>query len=224
MLRRLVTVGIVITSVVGVARAFPIISSPEGPIASVTGAPEVGGVLEEPTCMLCHSNDTGSNLNPPGGSIEILDLPSHYAPGGIYPLRVRLSSSLTAGDPSPEWGFELTAVRGSDGASSGAFILPADGTLQEKNGSFATPWVNRRYVLHTKSGIHPGEASPVEWAFDWQAPTTQVETVYFFVAGNSANGDGTLTGDWIFTGGTSIAPEVVPVASSSWGRVKSLYR
>lgn len=229
MLRRLLTLGVLLVSCASIARAFsqdPALMSPNGPIPSVTGAPEIGGVLAENSCMLCHGNDEGTNLNPPGGAIEILDLPSHYAPGQTYSIRVRLSSTLTESDLARRWGFQITAVRPSDGGPAGTLIIPAaqGAFLREENGVAQTPWELRQYVMHRFGGLQQGVASPVEWTLDWQAPSTEIEPVFFFVAGNSANGDGSLQDDFIFTGSASTIPQVTPVAIATWGRLKALYR
>jgi hypothetical protein len=229
MLRRLLTLGFLLVSGASIARAFsqdPTLMSPNGPIPSVTGASEIGGVDAENTCMLCHGNDEGTNLNPPGGSIEVLDVPAHYSPGQTYSIRVRLSSTLTQSDSNRRWGFQITAVRPSDGGPSGTLIIPASQTtfMRAEDGVENTPWELRHYVMHRFGGVHQGEASPVEWTLDWQAPLTEIGPVFFFVAGNSANGDGSLQDDFIFTGSASTVPEVTPVAIATWGRLKALYR
>jgi hypothetical protein len=56
-----------------------------------------------------------------------------------------------------------------------------------------------------------GEPSPVEWRMWWQAPPTDVGTIYFFAASNSANGDGLCfqSGDFIFTTVESTAAMVL---------------
>jgi hypothetical protein len=53
---------------------------------------------------------------------------------------------------------------------------------------------------HPLDDIQEGAASPVEWTFTWTAPLDTAK-VYFFAAGNAANGDdiATLSGDFIFT-------------------------
>jgi hypothetical protein len=44
------------------------------------------------------------------------------------------------------------------------------------------------------------------WHFSWQAPATSSGKIYFFCAGNSANGNDDPSGDFIFTTSDSTVP------------------
>jgi hypothetical protein len=172
-----------------------------GPPPSRTGAPAVGPIIAENNCTLCH---TGNALNDPRGKLEILDIPDGYSFSQVIPIRVRLSFDHTQTDSvAPyKWGFELTAVQASTGKGIGTFsVIPPD--LQVVNGATTMPWKTRRYVEHTTTGTHTGEVGPVEWTFNWTAPPGDSGAIYFFAAGNAANGDGLHTpdngGDFIFT-------------------------
>ena len=79
----------------------------DGPPASHTGAPAVGGAPAEQVCTACH---TTFPLNVAGATLEILDVPEFYLPDTVYTLRVRLSSTFAGGR---RWGFQITAVRAS---------------------------------------------------------------------------------------------------------------
>jgi len=199
----------------------------EGPPASRTGAIAIGAKPAEGICTQCHhtvdaNGDPVDNFNTPGGGVQILDVPTTYVPGTTYPLRVHLASDSTAQFPDRRWGFELTAVRASDGEGAGSFVLPPGDTLKVKTGF--TDFSSRSYIEHTFVGTRVGLASPVEWAFEWQAPATDVGRIYFFCAGNAASGNLGDDGDFIYTTVDSTGGESVPVARMSWGALKARFR
>jgi len=215
----------VITLVGGTTLAYAFST---GPPASRTGAKAVATRPAESNCTVCHS---GSLINDPSGQLRILDVPPQYTPGQQYDIRIQLSHAWNPMPPDPiKWGFMITAVQASTGDSAGLWLLapnaPPDTFKSQKpsTGSFS----RRRYISHTRNIIHPiwpqgstrqGLDSPVEWTLHWKAPPGDSGKVYFFAAGNSANGDGISidSGDFIFTtaestthGGTTDAPPHSP--------------
>ncbi len=214
MFSRLANAFAVLLLLAGTTIAFASIQSSHGPIASSTGAPAVGGKPDEWNCTLCHYAG-GDNLDTPGGGVAILGAPAVYAPGQTYPITVRVNSDSTSYSATRKWGFQITAVRASDGTGVGTFVLPNPDTLQilmGEAGDFAT----RRYVEHTSVGTRSGLGGPVQWTFSWQAPASSAGTVYFFCAANAADGTGDSGNDYVYTArDTAIAPNVgiVPIAS-----------
>ena len=163
----------------------------DGPPASHTGAPAVGGVAAEQVCTSCHSTFP---LNTAGATLEILDVPEFYLPDTVYTLRVRLSSTFAGGR---RWGFQITAVRASNGQGVGTFDITGLSGIRILSG--AGVFASRRYVEHNANGTFPNVAGPVEWTLRWRAPATSVGRIFFFAAGNAANNSGTNTGDHIYT-------------------------
>lgn len=186
------------------------------PPASRTGAPAVGGKPAESSCLSCH-NDFAIN---DGGSVQVINAPTHYQPGTAYTLTVRLTSSQTSGDAGRVWGFQLTAVRASDGNGTGTFAnVAGQGTMIVAGaGNFAT----RSYV-EVGSNSQQGAASPVEWQVQWTAPNPGVGQVRFYACGVAAAGGGGSNGDWVYTG-SHTTDDITPTLSASWGAVKSNYR
>jgi FlgD Ig-like domain len=188
-----------------------------GPDASRTGAPAVAGRPAELLCTQCH---LGSPINDPAGKLEILDLPDQYEPGVNYPMRLRLSFSDHLPEDIPRWGFQITAVQASTGRGVGLWMFPID--LQVKPATNQTSWPGRLYLEHTFDALHEGDPGPVEWSFSWTAPPGDSGAVYFFAAGNAANGDGCSTcgGDHIFTArdtllsSSIVGVPIVPVSYS----------
>ena len=182
-----------------------------GPEPARTGAFKVQNKTAEPTCTNCH---TGSPVNSPSGSLRILDVPASYLPSQTYTLRVRLDHTWNPMPPDPlRWGFQMQAVQASTGDSAGVWIMipnaPPD-TFTIKKTTSVSIWKNRRYIEHTRNPSNPvdpngathfGELGPVEWHVQWKAPPGDSGKIYFFAAGNSANGDGVSigSGDFIFT-------------------------
>lgn len=194
-----------------------------GPPSSKTNAWPMAGVSGESNCTTCHL-PAGSQDTDPKGSVHILDVPAQYAPNKTYLLRVQLNYDWDPLPPDPvHWGFEITAVQVSNGQGVGQFTpLGTPGNhLQLKQGLEGTEWESRTYLEHTFDDIREGATGPVEWRFYWTAPPADVGTVYFFAAGNAANGDGSSSGDWIYTGSAASLPpaRVSAVASVPFGSV-----
>lgn len=181
-----------------------------GPVASRTSARALGAYPAETNCTQCHSSFP---INDPNGLLEILDVPAAYIPGQTYPLRVRLSYSLsdTTGSSNPKWGFQLTAIKAADGTGAGTLVTPPPGpsptypdSLQIKVPTSGTYLGSgRQYIEHTSFSTRTDQPNPVEWSFSWTAPPADVGMIYFFAAGNAANGDFSSSGDHIFTAAES---------------------
>lgn len=127
------------------------------------------------TCTHCHKDFT---LNAFNGEFRIIGVPQEYIPAKIYPIIVKI---YQAGQR--RWGFELQATSGS--------ILVTDNTNTHLYG--------RKYLKQTSVGTYAGYTTGATWYFKWQAPTTGINTVLFYAAGNAANNDGSPSGDCIYT-------------------------
>ena len=198
----------------GVAFAFS-----TGPPASETGSPAIGTAPAEATCRGCH---TTNPLNS-GGSVTILNAPAVYKPDSTYILTVELASTQTSGSAGRKWGFELTAANGTTGAGYGTLALTFADTTTTRIINGAGSFSTRRYGQHISAGTRTGAASPVSWTMRWTAPNAASSTAEarFFAAGNAANGDGSSSGDWIYTGSAASLPpaRVSAVASVPFGSV-----
>ena len=165
MFRKLAYVSFALLVAGGVSLALAHTKSAHGPDPSYTGAPPVASKIGELNCTWCHTPSNGNNLNTPGGAVEILGLPKSYEAGRTYTLTVRLHSDSTVADTGRKWGFEMTAVRASDGAGSGIFLLPNGDSLDIRPGELA-PFLSRSYVEHTDFGTRVSLGGPVTWTFD----------------------------------------------------------
>lgn len=182
-----------------------------GPPASRTGAPAVAARPAEPNCTMCH---TGSPVNDPSGSLRIIGVPIHYVPGQTYPITIRIQHAWAPLPPDTiNWGFQIQTVQKTTGDSIGSWQFgsnaPPD-TFRIRTGTGS--YLRRRYIEHARNPVAPnylslmgslrhGQIGGTEWTINWKAPPADSGMIYFFAAGNSANGDfiSIGSGDFIFT-------------------------
>lgn len=153
-----------------------------GPPNGVTGAPGEG------TCVDCHSDFP---LNSGPGSLVITGPPA-FEPGVTYPITVTLAQNGQS-----RWGFEFSPLD----VGSCTITDPATTQLDVEGGN--------TYVKHTSEGTYEGNPGPAMWSFDWTAPVDPPQEITFYAAGNAANGNGSTSGDYIYT--TTFTMGLVPV-------------
>lgn len=137
-----------------------------------TGAVAIGAMPAEGNCG-CHTGGVYT------ASLRILDLPATYQPDSVYAVRVRISKT----GPSPtRGGFQLTAVRSSDGQGVGTFDLTGTFGMQVVSGAGA--FASRSYVTHNSTGGATGQF--LDYAFHWRAPSSAQGSIYFFASGVNA--------------------------------------
>lgn len=155
------------------------------------------------TCEACHVSEPGD------GSLLLSGLPAGgYSPGSTYSLTV-----ILADQGQRRWGFELTALETAAYTQAGTFIVTDLVNTQLSDHPASEP----DFLKQTSTGTYNGTMDgPVNWHFDWTAPTSG-EKVTFYMAGNAANGNGSTSGDYIYThqpavaaATTGIAPEGTP--------------
>ncbi len=213
---RVIVVGILVG---GTTLAYAFSS---GPPAARTGAPAFGGRPAENSCGFgtCH-NTFAVNSGP--GTIEILDAPETYDLSHSYTIRVRVSHPQPDEVAAPKWGFEIMAARADSGTGVGTFLLPPPGPAPGYPDSlkFATSVTHptRQYVTHTFGSTRTGNRTSAEWQVTWVAPAVPAGRIYFFAAGNAANGDGGSGDDYIYTASDSmdVGNTAVPIAQLAAG-------
>jgi hypothetical protein len=154
-----------------------------GPLAYRTGAPGDNGTCSADDCH--NSFDLNS-----GSAVFSITGPDTYTPGKT--IKVKISFQESSGKLH---GFEMTALDG-DGKRVGKFksigkttqvIPPNDfrGLEEEDKG---------KYIEHTVKGN-----KKKRWVVRWKAPANATGTITFYAAGNEADGNGSRTGDHIYT-------------------------
>ena len=154
-----------------------------GPEAYRTGATGDKGTCNDSGCHNSYS------LNP-GSAKFLISGPASYTPGETIKLKVSFDSSI-----GKLHGFEMTAIDADDNqvgkfkaiGKTTQVIPPKDyrGLKKEDKGA---------YIEHTLSGN-----KKKRWKVKWITPTNAMGTITFYAAGNDANGDGTNSGDHIYT-------------------------
>ena len=146
--------------------------------------PFSAGVLNDPGCYVagCHMA-SGSTLNEVG-SVSFNNLPERFVPGETYDLGITITGGKS-------YGFQMAAVF-SDGTQAGALTAVTETTIVDE--------VEGVQILMHAHHLLDGIVD-----FQWTAPMDPKERrVTLKVASNSANNNGSPTGDAINTLDVSI--------------------
>lgn len=182
-----ITIGFIV--IIAMSSWVNDILSSGAPIGS-TGAPN------ERTCgqVGCHTGDNGAdNINTGKGILTLKskqDL-KNIIPGEIYDLTITLTE-----DEIDRFGFSLTVLDESE-KSVGQLIVTETQRTQILEG--IEMFTNREYITYRNLGTYAEEMGKGEWSFQWKAPETIQGEVTFYLAGVSADGDGTDQGDLVYT-------------------------
>lgn len=168
----------------------------------VTAAPGDNAVA----CTQCHAG----TLNSGAGSVRIL-----LQSGAVYIPGVKQHIQVQVSDPAQvRWGFELSARLDSNASGGQAGTLtPTDGFTQvicEDNGPLPCS-TGVQFIEHTSAGTRNGQKLGATFDFDWTPPATNAGTITLYAAGNAANGNGSPSGDFIYTTSVQLKP-VTPAA------------
>ena len=152
--------------------------------------PQLTAGFGEKTCRKCHTSYVLNEGRTVGGVFHILGVPKVYEPGMTYPLRVVI------GQPGKSrWGFELSVRFSASGQQAGQLVSSNPLTQVKESAGI-------QYIEHTAAGTREGtNDGPVEFEFDWVAPSPATQAVQFNAAGNACDEDGTPLGDYIYTAG-----------------------
>ena len=184
--------GFGIAAFAGIPREIAGVSaSAFGPAASHTGAPN------EATCTACHNSFP---LNSGPGSIYISGLPQRYTPGQ------EISVTVTTRQPQQiVYGFQLVALD-STGHDAGTVTLPSGSPQRIQAVTGLVNGIVRTYVEHTIDGVVPAQFDYNTWTFTWTAPAQDIGPVTFYAAGNAADSNGNVDGDYIYTTARTLFP------------------
>jgi hypothetical protein len=154
----------------------------------------------------CHS---GNNLNSPQGNLEIFtSIPnSGWEPNTEYEI------ALKATFPNFDvFGFQFTAWGDVDSVSVGT-LIPKDSSVAITESTVYdfsnTPVGKFVYATHVSPAVYPNSilAQSVGekwWSFTWKSPAVQDQNVTFFATANASNGNGQITGDYIYKTSLSV--------------------
>lgn len=161
-------------------------------LSNSTGSP--GGMTSSPgdnnlNCTQCH----GGTALAQSGWISTNIPANGYIPGQTYTI----STTLTHAGAG-RYGFELTAENNA-AMKVGTFALTNTTETKLTNAGKA--------VTHAFAGT-TGAGGAKTWSFSWQAPAAGTGNVTFFAAYNAANGNGTTSGDVIYTSSLLVQEDI----------------
>jgi hypothetical protein len=158
-------------------------STPGSFVGPKSGAPGEG------SCIDCHVGV----VNQGSGSVSLL-ASAEYVPDDTLDLLVGLDNV-----GMQRWGFQITALDGSD-QPAGQFVI-TDALVTQSHTEGGT---GRQYVFQTDEGTYSGVTDTSwGWAFRWVAPGTGTGDVTFWLTGLAANAAIGASGDSTYA--TSVA-------------------
>lgn len=155
--------------------------------------PGFSGGFGEASCDACHFS---AEPNDGVGTLRMEGAGEAFVPGRSYPITITLTR--------PEMvaaGFQLTA-RFSDGGSQ-AGTLSADSSSTPRTAVATDRGIQYAYQL--LAGSAPAAGDTASWVVRWTAPAAG-EAVTFHLAANAADGDGSASGDYVYTATASARP------------------
>lgn len=158
-----------------------------GPTDPATGLPPHGN------CSKCHSGIT--NAGP--GQI-ILNIPSSYIPGNVYPIEVKVIQRGT-----PKFGFQATIVN-----SQNLFVGQFDTTGSD--GKCQLVFNDTTLITHTNQSHRLNGPDSAVYTFLWKAPIASIGQVKMFVSAVGANNDFLMGDDSVIS-----TTATIPVFTSS---------
>lgn len=169
------TLGIAILCISGVADVM---------YHSGTPGKKTGSPLDGATCAQCHQS-TVEEVSWISANIP----ETGWVPGETYTITLNAQPETAS-----KIGFELTAE--GSGKKVGTFTITDVSRTKLAN--------SNKSVTHTADGITPSDGSNT-WEFNWQAPSEIIPEVTFYAAINAANGNGSTSGDQIYTSTSTFA-------------------
>lgn len=161
-----------------------------GPPASHTNAPN------ENNCTACH---TGT-LVTSGTNWDNIKLSGNLHQGGYIPDSTYTLTLKYKHKGISTFGFELTCLDDKD-VKAGA-LDKVDSRTSRITATVSSK--TREYIRHTSLGNSGNDS--ISWDFKWTAPSSNIDSVIYYVAVNSANGDNGTKGDMILAKEIKIGP------------------
>ena len=150
--------------VIVVAISLPALGMSKGP-----GAYNSNDELTVKYGCSCHNNGAPSDR----AVVMVTGVPLMYEPSGQYQLTIRVADSLT--------------LSGGEGNTHGGFLISSDSI-----GNFT--WDEGEEIRYAEGrsddASHSDPSADGIWLITWQAPSEDVGSVQFWLAGNSVDGAG----------------------------------
>jgi hypothetical protein len=158
--------------------------------------PGFSGGFGEDSCTACHFDH---DLNELRGGVSLSGVPAAYTPGASYSVTIALRRPGTA-----RAGFQLTA-RFEDGTQAGTLAAPEG--AEDRIAVTAEAATRVQYASQREAGSRPSGEGAARWSVRWTAPAAGSPAVLFHVAANAADGDGSASGDYVYTTAAASQPD-----------------
>lgn len=156
------------------------------------------------TCTGCHSGTAQPQSDWISTNIPELG----FIPGETYTI-----TATGVHEDVVKFGFELTA-EDPFGDKMGTFTITEASRTKLANAN--------KSVTHTAGGNTPsGDANT--WTMDWTAPNPAPATIVFNAAFNAANGNGSTSGDVIYTTELSVSQQFVGLADNEFDKSINIF-
>ena len=148
--------------------------------ASHSGAPG------EVSCTGCHSGS--SNIGP--GTINYLigNGTNAYSTNELYTIVFAMDE-----EEVNQFGFQTVALKVSNNSNAGTFSLTDEENTRLMSG------MGRTYVGHTVCSADVDLPGSIEWSFNWQAPSSDIGDINFYLSSLATNHNHSTSGDHTYT-------------------------
>jgi hypothetical protein len=183
--------------------SLKITSNPNCPTGYST-APSLNGTTVR-NCTSCHSG----TVNPAGGNVTAIGLPTTFTAGQSYPFSIKITHSAAN---RTVWGVSIKAIDTLTHAVIGTWT-----TTNPNTSIKGTPTTtNGNYELsHANAATSTASATYTYSNLTWTAPSlpTAVQSrVKFYIAAVAGNGSGDESGDFVYTTSLTANQYVAPPA------------
>lgn len=165
-----------------------------GAVLSDNGKAGYTNSPSEGNCTSCHNSFA---VNSGTGSTTLLsNIPATgYVPGTTYNMTLRVKQTSRS-----LFGLGLEALT-STNQNAGTLVITNSAKTRLANATVSG--VSRKNVTHQLNG--GASQDSMLFTFNWTAPAAGTGAVKFYYSGMAANGTGSTSGDYVYTGNTTFA-------------------
>jgi hypothetical protein len=176
------------------------------------GPPYNTNAPSEKTCSggegtsACHSGGIPDNSGPGSPSITFSG-GSVYVPGQTYTVTVTITHPVY-----DRFGFQIVSLQDNNNLFAGT-VTVLDTTRNRSQQPTWGPGQDRVFVMHRIAGTSPVAPNTGQWAYRWQAPSTNVGNISFYACCLAGNNNGQNdSGDETYSTKITISPSAIGIS------------